>query len=130
MIRGNGTVSTGRKWPISVLPPAKITHCASIAFARPRSCLAACPDRTPHLATLGVGTGKTGRNLTTVDRLPVQATPWSLTPRVAARCFLVEDRQLESLTTLGSGTARPGPNRKTQVHRLDGITRWPSTWCI
>ena len=32
-------------------------------------------------------------------------------------------RQLESSTTRGSGMVRPGPNRQTQVHRLDGITR-------
>jgi hypothetical protein len=72
---------------------------------------------------LGVGTEKTGRNLTIVDRQPVKATPWSLTSHVAARCFLVGCRQLESSTTRGSGMVRPGPNRQTQVHRLDGITR-------
>ncbi len=43
--------------------------------------------------------------------------------------LLVGSRQLVSSTTPGSGTAWPGPNSKTQVHRLDGITRWPSTWC-
>jgi hypothetical protein len=30
-------------------------------------------------------------------------------------------------TIRGSGTVRPGPNSKTQDHRLDRITRWPST---
>ena len=39
------------------------------------------------------------------------------------------NRQPESSTTRGSGTAKPGRNSKTQVHRLDRITRWPSTWC-
>jgi len=37
--------------------------------------------------------------------------------------------QLESSTTRGSGMAKPGTNRQTQVPRLDGITRWHSTWC-
>ena len=44
-------------------PPGKITRCASIAFARPRSCLAACPGKTPRLATLGVGSGEDSNNL-------------------------------------------------------------------
>src|SRR5262249_29985596 len=105
MTRGNGTVSSGRKWRILGLPPGRITRCALIAFARPHSCLAGCRHKTPHLATLGVGTAKTGRNLTIVDRQPVQATLWSLIPRVAARCFLVGERRLESSTTPGSGTA-------------------------
>ena len=74
-----------------VLPPGKITRCASIALVRPRSCLAGGWE-TLRLATLGVGTGKTGRNLTILDRQPVGATLWSLTQRVAARCFLVEMR--------------------------------------
>ena len=30
---------------------------------------------------------------------------------------------------LGVGRPQPGPNSKTPVHRLDGIMRWPSTWC-
>ena len=33
------------------------------------------PNKATHLATLGVGTEKTGRNLTIVDRQPVKATP-------------------------------------------------------
>ena len=71
--------------------------------------------------------GEDWTQLDVLDRQPVRATLWSLTQRVAARCFLVEMRQLESLTTRGSGTARPGPKWQTQVHRLDGSTRWPST---
>src|SRR5262249_25495257 len=105
MTRGNGTVSSGRKWRISGLPLGRITRYALITFARPRFCLAASPHKTPRLATPGVGTGKTGRNLTIVDRQPVQATLWSLIPRVVVRCFLVEEPQLESSTTPGSGTA-------------------------
>src|SRR6185437_16962683 len=103
MIRGNGAASSGRKWRIWVLPRGKITRCVLIAFARPPSCLAACLHKTPRLATLGVGMGKNGRNLTIADRQPDQATPWSLTLRVVARCFLAGNRQLESLTTRGSG---------------------------
>ena len=54
---------------------------------------------------------------------------WTQMADIGPRCFLVGSRQLASSTTPGSGTAWPGPNSKTQVHRLDGITRWPSTWC-
>ena len=118
----------GEFWT-QIAPSGKITRCVLIAFARLRFCLAACLDKTPRLATLGLGMGKTGRKLTIADRQPGQATVSSLTLRVGARCFLVGDRQLESSTTHGSGTARRGPNRQTQVPRLDGITRSRSTWC-
>ncbi len=70
-------MSSGRKWRIWVLPPGKITRCASIAFARPCSCLAACPDKIPCLATLGVGTGKTGRNLILNDTWEWDGQAWT-----------------------------------------------------
>src|SRR5215472_5233976 len=51
------------QWLTQVLPAGKITRCASIALVRPRSCLAGGWE-TLRWATLGVGTVKTGRNLT------------------------------------------------------------------
>ena len=62
--RGNGRMGFDRELRISVRSLGEITFSVPIAFARRRSCLAACPNRAPHLATPGAGTGKTGRKLT------------------------------------------------------------------
>jgi len=125
LIRGNGMVRPGCRWPLQVLQHVFTLRWRMTNYAGGLSCSADTPTLQEYLAKRGSGMEARGRSLRRPGPLLVISMRWHMTARVAAHCCSeVSTHGDHGSGILGSGMEHSGHRCQCQVHPPDMRPRW------